>query len=152
MNIAVGADHAGLLLKQALAQTATKLGHHVIDVGCTCTTSVDYPDYAELVAAQIISKQAERGILVCGTGIGMSISANKIPGIRCAVIHDLFSAKITREHNDTNVLAMGARIIGVDMATEIVRIWIETTFSHGERHKNRLDKITVLEHKYRLQR
>ena len=113
------------------------------DVGCDCESSVDYPDYA-IRLRQIAEGEAERGILICGTGIGMSIAANKVPGIRCALVHDVFSAKATREHNDTNVLAMGERVIGPGLAQEIVR-YLETPFSGAERHQNRINKMMSLE-------
>jgi ribose 5-phosphate isomerase B len=108
---------------------------------------VDYPDYAEKVCGQVASGAADRGILICGTGIGMSIAANKVKGIRCALVHDLFSAKATREHNDTNVLAMGERVIGPGVAQEIVKVWLDTEFSQGERHIGRIEKAMRLEGK-----
>jgi len=117
------------------------------DFGCTCEESVDYPDYALPVAEKVAAGEFERGILVCGTGIGMSIAANKVPGIRCALVHDTFSAKATREHNNTNVLAMGERVIGPGLALDIVKIWLETEFQGG-RHERRVDKITQIEEKH----
>lgn len=145
MKIAIGADHAGYRLKDEIVPFLLSLGHELIDLGCSCGDSVDYPDYAVPVCAEVVSGKAERGILICGTGIGMSIAANKTPGIRCALVHDMFSAKATREHNDTNVLAMGERVIGPGVAQEIVRIWLETPFSNGERHQNRINKVMALE-------
>jgi ribose 5-phosphate isomerase B len=115
-----------------------------IDLGCECSTSVDYPDYALPVAEKVASGEVDRGILICGTGIGMSIAANKVKGIRCALVHDMFSAKATREHNDSNILTMGERVIGPGLAREIAKIWLTTEFEGG-RHKNRLDKITSYE-------
>jgi ribose 5-phosphate isomerase B len=150
MKIAMGADHAGFQLKNDLISFIESLGHEVEDLGCDCADSVDYPDYANSVCDKVISEQADKGILICGTGIGMSIAANKIPGIRCAVVHDTFSAKATREHNDSNVLAMGERVIGPGLAQDIIRIWLETEFSQGERHENRVSKIRSLEAKYTL--
>lgn len=150
MNIAIGADHAGVRLKDELIGFIESLGHQVADVGCNCTDSVDYPDYAIAVCDQVVSGQADKGILICGTGIGMTIAANKVPGIRCALVHDLFSAKATREHNDTNVLSMGERVIGPGVAQEIVKIWLETEFSQGERHQNRINKVKALEDKYAI--
>jgi ribose 5-phosphate isomerase B len=114
------------------------------DFGCDCKTSVDYPDYALPVAEKVANGEFDRGILVCGTGIGMSIAANKVKGIRCALVHDLFTAKVTREHNDTNVLAMGERVIGPGLAREIARVWLETEFEGG-RHATRVGKITSYE-------
>ncbi|WP_438447503.1 ribose 5-phosphate isomerase B [Gorillibacterium sp. sgz5001074] len=150
MKIAIGADHAGFRLKDEIKAYIEELGHQVEDYGCTCGDSVDYPDYASEVCLKVVEGQADRGILICGTGIGMSIAANKIPGIRCALVHDLFSAKATREHNDTNVLAMGERVIGPGVAQEIVKVWLETEFSQGPRHINRVNKVKALEEKYTL--
>ncbi|NDI36851.1 ribose 5-phosphate isomerase B [Chengkuizengella sediminis] len=145
MKIAIGADHGGYHLKNDIKNFIIKLGHEVIDVGCDCSDSVDYPDYAIPVCEKVLNGEANKGILVCGTGIGMSIAANKYPGIRCALVHDTFSAKATREHNDTNVLAMGERVIGPGLALDIVKIWIETEFSNEERHVNRIQKMNVIE-------
>lgn len=145
MKIAIGADHAGYRLKDEIVPFLLSLGHELVDLGCSCEVSVDYPDYAVPVCTEVVSGKAERGILICGTGIGMSIAANKTPGIRCALVHDMFSAKATREHNDTNVLAMGERVIGPGVAQEIVRIWLETPFSNNERHQNRINKVMALE-------
>lgn len=145
MKIAIGADHGGYRLKEELASFIRSLGHEIEDVGCDCEQSVDYPDYALPVCERVTSGKAERGILVCGTGIGMSIAANKTAGIRCALVHDTFSAKATREHNDTNVLAMGERVIGPGLAQEIVRIWLETPFSGEQRHVGRIGKVMKLE-------
>ena len=150
MKIAIGADHAGFRLKDDIAEALRAAGHEVEDFGCNCADSIDYPDYAIPVCEKVASGEADRGILICGTGIGMSIAANKIPGIRCALVHDLFSAKATREHNDTNVLAMGERVIGPGLALEIAKVWIETQFSQGPRHQNRIDKIKRLEDKYAI--
>jgi ribose 5-phosphate isomerase B len=150
MKIAIGADHAGVRLKDELIGFIQSLGHTVEDFGCNCPDSVDYPDYALPVCEKVVSGDADKGILICGTGIGMTIAANKVPGIRCALVHDLFSAKATREHNDSNVLSMGERIIGPGVAQEIIRIWLETEFSHGPRHENRVNKIKAIEDKYNL--
>lgn len=147
MKIAIGADHAGYRLKDEIVPVLKALGHELIDVGCDCSDSVDYPDYALPVCDKVVSGEAERGILICGTGIGMSIAANKTHGIRCALVHDMFSAKATREHNDTNVLAMGERVIGPGLAAEIVKIWLETPFTGGERHQNRINKVMAIESK-----
>ncbi|MFB9326925.1 ribose 5-phosphate isomerase B [Paenibacillus aurantiacus] len=145
MKIAIGADHAGYRLKDEIVPFLQSLGHEIEDLGCDCNQSVDYPDYAVPVAERVAQGKADRGILICGTGIGMSIAANKVPDIRCALVHDMFSAKATREHNDTNVLALGERVVGPGLAQEIVRIWIETPFSGGERHVGRLNKVKQLE-------
>lgn len=150
MKIAIGSDHAGYRLKDEIKTFVEGLGHQVEDLGCNCSDSVDYPDYALLVCEKVVSGAADKGILICGTGIGMSIAANKIPGIRCALVHDLFSAKATREHNDSNVLALGERVTGPGVALEIVKVWLETEFSEGERHKTRVGKLKQLEDRFTL--
>ena len=150
MKIAIGADHAGFRLKDDIIKLLQEDGHEVEDFGCNCADSIDYPDYALPVCEKVAAGEADRGILICGTGIGMSIAANKVPGIRCALVHDLFSAKATRENNDSNVLAMGERVIGPGMAQEIVKVWIGTEFSRNERHQKRINKITEVEEKYAL--
>jgi ribose 5-phosphate isomerase B len=150
MKIAMGADHGGFHLKENLKAYITSLGHAVEDLGCSCDDAVDYPDYALPVCEKVVSGDVDRGILICGTGIGMTIAANKIPGIRCALVHDMFSAKATREHNDSNVLAMGERVIGPGIALEIVRVWLETEFSHAARHEQRIHKVASLEDKFTL--
>ncbi len=116
------------------------------DFGCNCEDSVDYPDYAVPVATKVADHEFDRGILICGTGIGMSIAANKVKGVRCALVHDTFSAKATRQHNDSNVLSMGERVIGAGLAREIAEVWLETEFLGG-RHATRVDKITEFEGK-----
>ncbi|WNQ11541.1 ribose 5-phosphate isomerase B [Paenibacillus aurantius] len=150
MKIVIGADHAGYRLKEEIKTFVAGLGHEVTDMGTQNEESVDYPDFASAVCEKVASGEADKGILLCGTGIGMSIAANKIPGIRCALVHDLFSAKATREHNDTNVLAMGERVVGPGIAQEITRLWLETEFSEGPRHQNRVGKVRSLEEKYSL--
>lgn len=147
MKIALGADHGGYQLKGDIKKLLDSMNIAYEDVGCDCEQSVDYPDYALPVAEKVASGEFDRGILVCGTGIGMSIAANKVKGVRCALVHDLFSAKATREHNDSNVLAMGARVIGPGLALEIVKVWLGTEFEGG-RHMKRLDKITKIEESY----
>jgi ribose 5-phosphate isomerase B len=148
MKIAIGADHGGFRLKAELVEFIRKLGHEVTDYGTYTADAIDYPDLAAKVCQQIQSKEADRGILICGTGIGMSIAANKCEGILCALVHDVFSAKATREHNDTNVLAMGERVIGPGLAQEIVATWLATEFSQSERHCNRIAKVRQLEKKH----
>jgi ribose 5-phosphate isomerase B len=150
MKIAIGADHAGYRLKDVIIPFIESLGHQVSDLGCNCEDSVDYPDYALTVCNQVASGEVDKGILICGTGIGMTIAANKIPGIRCALVHDLFSAKATREHNDSNVLSMGERVVGPGVAQEIVKIWLETEFSAGVRHQNRVNKVKDIDDRYTL--
>ncbi|MBE3597029.1 MAG: ribose 5-phosphate isomerase B [Hydrogenibacillus sp.] len=145
MRVAIGADHGGYALKETIKAFLTEtLGHEVIDVGTHSEASVDYPDYAFPVAEMVARGEADRGVLICGTGIGMAIAANKVSGVRAALVHDLFSAKATRAHNDSNVLTMGGRVIGPDVAKEIVRVWLETPFDGG-RHARRIDKIAARE-------
>lgn len=147
MKIAIAADHGGFTLKENIKKKLEAMGltHH--DFGTYSEASVDYPDYGIQVAEAVARGEFDRGILICGTGLGMSIVANKVPGIRCALLHDTFSAKATREHNDTNVMAMGARVIGPGLAEDIVEIWLTTDFSGG-RHENRLNKIADIEKRY----
>ncbi len=144
MKIAIGADHAGYLLKDHIRQYVLALGHQVIDEGTNASDSVDYPDFAVKVAENVAAGRAERGILVCGSGIGMAISANKVPGIRAANISSQYEAQMSREHNDLNVLALGARILDESGATQIVQLWLSTPFSGG-RHSGRVEKIHEIE-------
>jgi ribose 5-phosphate isomerase B len=144
MKIALGADHAGYLLKDRLRQYITDCGHQVIDEGTNNSDSVDYPDYAAKVAQHVASGRAERGILVCGSGVGMAIAANKVPGIRAANICSAYEAQMSREHNDLNVLTLGARILDESDARHIVQIWLSTPFSGG-RHSGRLEKLHEIE-------
>ena len=141
MKIAVGSDHGGIHLKNHIREYLTAKGIEVLDCGTYTEESTDYPDYAAKVCQAINTGEAERGILVCGTGIGISITANKVKGIRAALCHDVFSAKATREHNDANILAMGARVIGPGLALEIVKAFLETEFSGDERHIRRIAMI-----------
>jgi ribose 5-phosphate isomerase B len=144
MKIALGADHAGYLLKDRIRQYVADRGHLVIDEGTNTSDSVDYPDYAVKVAEDVAAGRAERGILVCGSGIGMAITANKIPGIRAANICSEYEAQMSREHNNLNVLTLGARILDEGAAKHIVQIWLDTPFSGG-RHSGRLEKIHDIE-------
>ncbi len=146
MKIAIGCDHGGLEHKNAIKEHLESRGFEVVDSGIYEQVSVDYPDIAEKVCANIISGECERGFLVCGTGIGMSIAANKIKGIRAAVCSEHFSAKYTRLHNDTNILCLGGRVIGIGTALELADIFVDTEFEGG-RHANRVAKITALENK-----
>lgn len=145
--IAVGSDHGGYALKQQILRYLKENGFEYKDYGCFSEQSVDYPDFALPVAEAVAGGEAERGILICGTGIGVSIAANKVPGVRAALCHDCFSAKATREHNDSNVLTMGERVIGSGLALEIVDIWLHTPYAGG-RHQARIDKIAAIEKKY----
>lgn len=144
MKVAIGCDHAGVDLKHEVARFLREQGHEVADFGTEGTESVDYPDFARRVAEAVRSGQAERGVLICGTGIGMSIAANKVPGVRAALCHDVYSARLTREHNDANVLTMGARVIGPGLAVEIAKAFFGGEFAGG-RHARRVDKIAQIE-------
>ncbi|WP_147802736.1 ribose 5-phosphate isomerase B [Alkalicoccus halolimnae] len=146
MKIVIGSDHAGYALKKEIEPVIKELGHEVIDVGNESADSVDYADYGIPAAEMVARGEADRGVIICGTGIGMSISANKVKGIRCALVHDLFTAKVTREHNDTNVLAMGERVVGPGVAQEIVKTWLSTDFEGG-RHQRRVEKIISYENR-----
>lgn len=139
--IALGADHGGVGLKNRLAAVLAEAGHQPLDFGTDGLASVDYPDFAHAVCGAVADKRANYGILVCGTGIGMSIAANRNPAIRCALVHDVTTARLTRAHNDANVLALGARIIGEEVALDILRAFLATEFEGG-RHERRLAKLT----------
>ncbi|MGV3518902.1 ribose 5-phosphate isomerase B [Luteitalea sp.] len=145
MRVALGADHAGVHLKDAVRSLLESRGIEVQDFGTADETSVDYPDYAARVGRAVAGGEADRGILACGTGLGMAIAANKIDGVRAAPVVDLESAHLSREHNDANVLALGARVTSADMALKIVATFLDTPFAGG-RHQRRLDKIAALEH------
>lgn len=144
MKIAISSDHGGNNLRKEIMSLLEELNISYEDFGPKSNDSVDYPDYAKPVADGVASGEFDRGILICGTGIGMSIAANKVKGIRCALVHDVFSAKATRCHNDSNVLALGERVIGPGLAGEIVKAWLNTDFEGG-RHTRRIDKISELE-------
>lgn len=144
MKIAMGADHGGFSLKETIKQHLEEQGHEVLDLGTYDTASCHYPVYAEKVARAVAAGQAERGILVCGTGIGMSIAANKISGIRAAAVSDCFTAQATREHNDANILCLGERTVGPGLAMRIVDTYLAAQFQGG-RHQTRLDMIAALE-------
>ena len=144
MKIAIGCDHGGLEHKNAIAEHLKERGFEVVDFGIYEQISVDYPDIAVKVTAAIKNGECERGILVCGTGIGMSLAANKVKGIRAAVCSDHFSAKYTRLHNDSNVLCLGGRVIGIGTALELADLFVDTEFEGG-RHQKRIDKITAIE-------
>ena len=139
--VAIACDHGGFELKKELIKHLEKQGIDIRDFGCDSADSCDYPDYAHLVTDAIKSGEADKGILLCGTGIGMSIAANKVEGIRAALCSDCFRAEATRLHNDTNVLCMGARVIGPELAFKIADIWLGTEFSDEERHNRRIGKI-----------
>ncbi|MBI4564490.1 MAG: ribose 5-phosphate isomerase B [Planctomycetes bacterium] len=144
MRVAIGADHAGFEDKRRLAEVLSSWGHDVEDVGTFSSESCDYPDFAERVARAVVDQRAERGVLVCGTGIGMSIVANKFKGVRAAVVTDAFTAEVSRGHNDANILCMGARVTPLSDMERLLRIFLETAFEGG-RHARRVEKINKLE-------
>ncbi len=147
MKIAFGCDHGGINLKPVLMKYLQSENIEVIDFGCYDGNSVDYVDYAEKVGDAVANGQCDLGILFCGTGIGMSIAANKIKGVRCAHCHDVFSARMTKLHNDANVLALGERVVGPGLMLDIVKAFVFTPFSNEERHVRRVDKIKAIENK-----
>jgi ribose 5-phosphate isomerase B len=148
MTIAIGCDHAGLDLKLEIISLLSEMGLDCVDHGAHQYVSADYPDFGEKVADEVSSGRAERGILICGTGIGMSIVANKFPNVRASLCNDLYTAKMSRLHNDANILVMGGRIVGKDLAKEIVRQWFSHSFEGG-RHEQRLRKIRQIEGRMR---
>ena len=145
MNVGIAADHAGYLLKQELIPSLRSLGHDVTDLGTHGVEPVDYPDIAEALARALLGSTVERGVLLCGSGVGASVAANKLPGIRAGLCHDSYSAHQGVEHDDMNILVLGARVIGVELARELVRIFLDARFTHEQRHERRLGKITALE-------
>ena len=145
MKIAIGCDHGALALKNTLISHLESRGHTVVDFGTYTADSCDYPEYAAAAANAVAQGACDRGIVLCTTGIGVSIAANKVKGVRCALLSDPLSARMTREHNNTNMMAMGAGIVGEMLAKEIVDIWLDTPFSGGERHQRRIDKLMALE-------
>lgn len=144
MKIAIGSDHGGLELKAIIKTELEKENIVVTDFGTNSEASVDYPDYGKIVGEKVVEGLFDRGIVICGTGIGISIAANKVKGIRCALCGDTYSAKMAMEHNNSNMLALGARVIGVDLAKEIVKVWLNSSFQGG-RHERRVDKIMEIE-------
>ena len=149
MRIAIGADHAGYELKEVIGHFLGSLGHEVLDLGtANSTTPVDYPDYAEAVGLAVLEQNAERGLVICGSGVGASVAINKIPGIRAGLCHDTYSAHQGVEHDDMNVLVLGARIIGVELARELVRAFLKAEFTNEPRHQRRLAKVKGLERRY----
>lgn len=141
MKIAIGADHGGYELKERLRVLLLSAGHEVNDVGCFSLDSVDYPDIAEAVATEIIEQRGDAGILICGTGLGVSMAANRHPQLRAALCHDEYTARMSREHNNANILCLGARVIGIGVAEAIVSCWLSTSFTGG-RHQQRIDKFS----------
>ncbi len=147
MRIATGADHAGFLLKEIVQEFLARLGHELTDLGTHNTDPVDYPDYAEAVANAILAGRCERGVLICGSGVGASVAANKLPGIRAGLCHDTYSAHQGVEHDDMNMLVMGGRVIGEETAKELVRVFVAAQFTNEERHLRRLAKVRAIEEK-----
>ena len=145
MKIAIGCDHGAFDLKNAVVKHLQGKGYEVCDFGCYSLDSCDYPDYAKAAAEAVASGECEKGIVLCTTGIGISIAANKVKGIRCALLSDIWSAKMTREHNDTNMMAMGAAIVGEMLGLQIVDTWLGTEFSNEAKHQRRIDKVMALE-------
>ena len=145
MKISIACDHGAYMLKNKVAQHLKDQGHEVVDFGTNGPESCDYPDFAAQAARAVADGTCERGIVLCTTGIGVSITANKIHGIRCALLSDVLSAKMTRLHNDTNMMALGAGIVGENLALEIVDTWVATPFSGEARHQRRIDKVMALE-------
>lgn len=149
MKVALASDHAGFELKQLLLQHVQSLGHETIDAGAYNTDPSDYPDFAEAVAKPVAAGEAERGILICGSGIGASVAANKIPGIRAGLAHDEYSAHQGVEHDDMNVLVLGSRVIGPALAKELTERYLQAQFTHEARHERRLAKVHAIEERYR---
>ena len=147
-KIAIAADHGGWRLKEILKPFLEGLGYKYADFGTSSAKSVDYPDFALALAEAVRAGKYKKGILICGTGLGMSMSANKIPGIRAALCNDMFCAKMSREHNDANILTIGGRVVEEELAKEIVKVWLQTKFSNVSRHKQRIKKIKEIENKF----
>ncbi|WP_167628376.1 ribose 5-phosphate isomerase B [Listeria valentina] len=147
LTVAIASDHGGIELRKSIVQLLESLGITYQEFGPETPESVDYPELAFTVSEKVKSGEVDRGILICGTGVGMSIAANKVPGIRCALVGDTFTAHATREHNDSNVIALGARVIGPGLASDIVKIWLHTEYEGG-RHANRIDQINAFEREH----
>ncbi|TJX68322.1 ribose 5-phosphate isomerase B [Soehngenia saccharolytica] len=144
MKIGIGSDHGGYELKEELKKYMLEQGIEVVDYGTNDLTKVDYPDYGKIVAEAVVNKEVERGVVICGTGIGISIAANKVKGIRCALCSDTYSARMSMEHNNANMIALGGRVLGVDLAKEILNAYLNSTFQGG-RHLRRIEKISEIE-------
>ena len=145
MKIGIGNDHSALELKAEIVEFLKEKGHEVVDYGTYTSESCDYPVYGEKVARAVVAGEVEKGILICGTGLGISLAANKVKGIRCALCTDVTMARLTREHNDANMLSMGQRTTGIETCKDIVHTFLNTPFSEGERHKGRIAKISAIE-------
>ena len=149
MRVVLGSDHAGFEMKEKLAAHVREMGHQVLDVGTNSDAPVDYPDFAEAVAMAILNHEADRGILICGSGVGAAVAANKIPGTRAATCHDCYSAHQGVEHDDINILVLGARVIANELAYDLAWMFLGAQFSGEERHLRRIEKVKELEKKYR---
>ncbi len=149
MKVVIASDHAGFDLKAMLGEHIRELGHEVTDVGAFNTEPVDYPDYAEAIGKEILAGKADRGVLICGSGVGASVAANKIPGIRAGLAHDEYSAHQGVEHDDMNVLVLGARVVGTEVSRELVERFLSANFTGEERHVRRLAKVKAIENRYR---
>src|SRR5215470_4005543 len=152
MKLVIGSDHAGYELKVALGDFLRSLGHDVLDVGAFNENPSDYPDFAEAVGRAVLDHKAERGVLICGSGVGASVAVNKLPGIRAGMCHDTYSAHQGVEHDNVNVLVLGARVIGYALAEDLVRHFLGATFTNEERHRRRLEKIAAMEKRYAASR
>jgi ribose 5-phosphate isomerase B len=148
MRIAVGCDHAGFPLKAPVVEELKRRGQEVVDLGTNSTDAVDYPDVAQKVAEGVMRGEADRGLIICGSGVGATIAANKVPGVRAAMCHDTYSARQGVEHDDMNVLCLGARVIGEELALDVVRSWLGAAFSGEARHARRLNKVKAIEARY----
>jgi len=148
MKLTIGSDHAGFELKQMLMDHLRQSGHDLLDVGTDSAAPVDYPDYAEAVALSVLRGKSERGILICGSGVGASVAANKIPGVRAGLCHDSYSAHQSVEHDDMNILVLGSRVIGPELAKDLCITFINARFTNEERHRRRLEKIHSIEQRY----
>ena len=148
MKLVIGSDHAGFQLKVAIGDLLRSLGYEVLDVGAFNENPSDYPDFAEAVGRAVVDKKAERGVLICGSGVGASVAANKIPGIRAGMCHDTYSAHQGVEHDDVNILVLGSRVVGVMLAEDLVKTFLGAKFTREERHVRRLGKVKAIEAKY----
>ena len=148
MRLVMGSDHAGYALKEAMGEVLRKLGYEILDVGAFDDKPSDYPDFAEKVGRAVLDGKAERGVLICGSGVGASVAANKLPGIRAGMCHDTYSAHQGVEHDDINVLVLGSRVIGVALAQDLIKAFLGAKFTNEERHVRRLGKVKALEAKY----
>ena len=148
MKLVIGSDHAGFALKVSIGDLLRSLGHEVLDVGAFNENPSDYPDFAEAVGRAVVDKKAERGVLICGSGVGASVAANKIPGVRAGMCHDTYSAHQGVEHDDINILVLGSRVVGVMLAQDLVKAFLGAKFTNEERHVRRLAKVKAIEAKY----